>query len=250
MRTKFLLAICCACVLAVGATAQKPTKVWTEWSAKDAQKILDDSPWGQTQEVKDLSEMFYKPTTAGQGRAPSAGSRGSAPDPSGGNNRAENGAVNQATGVHYRIRWLSSRPIRQALARQIVIKGGPINEQLRGFAENNESRVVVGVWFDAEDQRYSGPVMQAFNSATTATLKNLAYLERKDGKRIYVLAYAPPQQNPFGAAVFVFPREVDGQPLLTPDMGDVRFVAELNKDLKLNMKYKIAEMMYNGKLEY
>jgi hypothetical protein len=249
MKTKLLLAVGCACVLAVGTAAQKKVKAWTEWTAKDAQKILDDSPWGQTQSVQDTSEMFYKPTTAQATTTVTGSSRGG-PPPAGGNNRAENGAVNQATGVRYRIRWLSSRPIRQALARQIMLKGGQFNEQLRGFAENQESRVVVGVWYEFDDQRYGGPVMQAFNSATTETLKNTAYLERKDGKRIFVQAYVPAQQNPFGAAIFIFPRTLDGQPLLTPDMGDVRFVAEFNRDLKLNMKYKVADMIYEGQLEY
>ena len=39
-----LLLALCAC----SAFAQK-TKPWTEWSEKEAAKILNDSPWGQTQ---------------------------------------------------------------------------------------------------------------------------------------------------------------------------------------------------------
>ena len=36
------------CLFAVAAVAQK-NKPWTEWTAKDAEKILNDSAWGQTQ---------------------------------------------------------------------------------------------------------------------------------------------------------------------------------------------------------
>ncbi|HEX8071188.1 MAG TPA: hypothetical protein VF546_14630 [Pyrinomonadaceae bacterium] len=247
MMKQAALTLALACALVAGAAAQKQYKAWSEWSNKDAEKILNDSPWGQTQTEEDVSEMFFTPTT--QGRATTSTGRG-APTTDPGNDRSTNGALNQATGVKFRIRFLSASPIRQALVRQIALKGGQITDQHRGFAENKESRVVVGVWFESTDQRFTGRVLQAFNSAVTETLKNTCYLERKDGKRIFVRAYVPPQQNPFGAAIFVFPREVDGQPLLKPDSGDVRFVAEFNKDLRLNMKYKVADMIYNGQLEY
>jgi hypothetical protein len=249
--TRVAVALFLTCALAAGVGAQKQMKAWAEWSKGDVQKILNNSAWGQTQEDKDLSEMFYSPTTQGRSAAapPTSGARGATPE-TGGNDRNEQGALNQATGVKFHIRWLSAKPIRQALARQIVMNGGTLNEQLRGFAENDESRVVLGVWFESTDQRFSGKVMQAFNSAVTETLKNYTYLERKDGKRIFLQAYVSPQQNPFGAALFVFPRTVDEKPLLLPDSGDVRFVAEVNKDLKLNMKYKVADMLYNGRLEY
>jgi hypothetical protein len=245
---KVALILSVICALAAGVAAQKKIKAWSEWSNKDVQKILNDSPWGQTQVDEDLSEMFFTPTTPGQGTTSSNG-RSPAVDP--GNNRAENGALNQATGVKFRIRWLSAKPIRQALARQIMLVSGQTSEQLRGFVEGStEERAVIAVAFESGDQRFTGRVMQAFNSANTDVLKNKTYLERKDGKRIFLQEYVPPQQNALRSALFVFPRMVDGRPLLTPEISDVRFVAEFNKDLKLNMKYKVADMMYDGVLEY
>ena len=59
---------CMLAFIAVTSHAQKKYKPWTEWTEKDAQKILDDSPWGQTQTDTDTSEMFYSPTTQGGGR--------------------------------------------------------------------------------------------------------------------------------------------------------------------------------------
>ena len=35
-------------LLAASVSAQK-LKPWTEWTAKDAEKVLNDSAWGQTQ---------------------------------------------------------------------------------------------------------------------------------------------------------------------------------------------------------
>lgn len=244
------------CALNLGLTAQKKMKPWSDWSDKEAQKILDDSAWGQTQIETDTSEMFYSPSTQAPGGADASRRRGATTGVFGsesGNNRVEEGALNQPTSVKFQIRFLSAKPIRQALARQISLKQrvGMFTPQLRTFVEGSMgNRVVVAVNFETTDQRFGGKVMQAFNSATTAVLRNSAYLERKDGKRIFLQDYIPPTQNTLGAAMFVFPRTVGDRPLLEADSGEVRFVSEFAKNVKLNMRYKVADMMYEGKLEY
>ena len=61
-QLSLLLAIV-SLVFIVTASAQKQDQKWTEWSKKDAQKVLDDSPWGQIQTDTDTSQMFYSPTS-------------------------------------------------------------------------------------------------------------------------------------------------------------------------------------------
>ncbi|MFN0124701.1 MAG: hypothetical protein ACKV2V_29715, partial [Blastocatellia bacterium] len=60
-----MIAIAILFLLTAGAIAQKKYKPWTEWSEKDAQKMLNDSPWGQTQADTNTSEMFYNPGVRG-----------------------------------------------------------------------------------------------------------------------------------------------------------------------------------------
>ena len=91
--------------------------------------------------------------------------------------------------------------------------------------------------------------MQIVNSAATGTLKNATYLERNDGKRIFLEEYVPPGKDGFGAR-FIFPRIVNERPFLTPETHDVRFYSEFGTAIKLNMRFKIADMMVDGKLEY
>ena len=124
-----------------------------------------------------------------------------------------------------------------------------LTQQLQGFVDRDFSEyVVVAVTIEASDQRSSAPIAQAFNSATADILKNNTYLERKDGKRLFLMDYRPPANDGMGAK-FVFARSVDGKPFLAE--GDsVRFVSEFNDKLKLNARYKTSEMTYNGKLEY
>ncbi len=94
----------------------------------------------------------------------------------------------------------------------------------------------------------TAPVMRAFSAATTEALKENVYLERKDGKKLYLMEYRAPVEDGMGAK-FVFPRKFEGQPFLSEN-DSVRFVAQMNEKMKLNTRYKVSDMLYDGKLEY
>lgn len=236
----------------LNSNAQKLAKPWNEWSKKDLEKILNDSAWAQTQVETNTSEMFYTPTAPGTVPASSATKiSGAASDSTG---RAKEGASNQATSIKYHVRFLSAKPIRQAIARSILLDQKTSNEQLsqslNGFIERNfDEWIVLTVSFEASDGRLSGKALQMFQSMTAETLKNNTYLERKDGKRLFLLEYKQPINDGLGAK-FIFQRVVDGKSFLSADDSDFRFVTELGKDIKLNVKFKAAEMMYGEKLEY
>lgn len=258
MKQRTAVAFALACLLAAGALAQKRQKPWTEWTHTDAERILNDSAWGQTQVETDTSEMFYTPTTRAQA-APGGSNRaavttGQTPPGAGeslSSGRATEGALNQSTSVKFRIRWFSSRPIRRAMAREVALRQGQLTDQLREFADGpSEKRAVIAVTFEANDQRFGGKVMQAFNAATAGTLRNNSYLELKDGRRVFLQDYVPPTGNTIGAALFVFPRQLGERPLLGSDSGEVRFFAEFSRALKLDMKFKVSDMIYEGRLEY
>src|SRR6266576_7260716 len=57
----FLAALAWALTL-ITASAQEKDKAWSQWSKKDAEKMLNDSPWAQTQTDTDTSQMFFSPT--------------------------------------------------------------------------------------------------------------------------------------------------------------------------------------------
>ena len=221
-----------ALVLAVSAMAGQKIKPWTEWNKKDAEKILNDSAWGQTQTDTDTSEMTW--STASR---PIDG----------------RGAMNQATSVTFFIRFLSAKPIRQAMARLAELDPGHNTPQqiqsARDFIDQKfDQTVIVSVNYESKDGRFLGPAFQALNSAITNTLRNNTYLDLKGGKRIFLQEYRPPTQ---GTAMFIFPRIDNDKPILDPKSGDIRFWAEFpNRALTLNMRFKVADLMYNGVLEY
>jgi len=237
---------------AVGAQ-EKP---WSAWTKAEAEKILNQSGWGQTQTDTDTSEMMYSPTSqSGMSSSTRSGTLGTTTDrQSINNNRASQGANNQAISVNYHVRLLSAKPVRQAFMRVIELTQKTPDKELldglRSFVDRDFGEfIVVAVSFDSTDGRYSGPALQAFASATLGTLRNRTYLERKDGKRVFLKEYHAPINDGLGAK-FIFPRIVDEKKFITADSGMFRFYSEVTNQLKLNVSFKTSELMYNGQLEY
>src|SRR5260370_18327756 len=98
---KVVMAVPLTALLTFGIAGQQQAKKWSEWSEKDAEKILNNSPWGQTQTDTNTSEMTYSPTTgtaaSGTGartaRASTAGVRDDQTERN--TNRLKEGAYNQ-----------------------------------------------------------------------------------------------------------------------------------------------------------
>jgi len=230
-------------LLTISAIAQKQYSPYGEWGEKDAQKILSDSPWAHTQVETNTSEMFFNPTAN-----PAVGRTSTSSD------RAARGATNQATSVNYHIRFLTARPIREAFARVIELGQKTPNAQLSGQLKNFVERdfadyIVVAVTFDTKDPRFANVPNQAFAGALAATLKINTYLDRNDGKRLFLSDYKPPTNDGMGAK-FVFARNLEGKPFLSSEFSQVRFYSEISKSVKLDQRFKISDMQYNGKLEY
>jgi hypothetical protein len=109
--------------------------------------------------------------------------------------------------------------------------------------------IIVAVNVDGRNPATVRATLQGLRKLDPSELPNKVYLERKDGKRLSVIDYRSPVADDMGGK-FVFPRSLDGQPFLTPESGSVRFVMNLSDNLKVNMKFDIPKMMYDGKLEY
>src|ERR1044072_1807345 len=188
-----MLAVVILMALPIIGIAQKQNYSWMELPKKDAERVLTNSPWSQTQVDTDVSEQFFSPTRPGAAAVgQSTPGRGTVTgQQSINNNRADRGAVNEAVRISYRISFLSSRPVRQALANGSISAEREPNDQLvkslQDFVERDFSQyIAIAVPVSSTDGRFSGPALQAINSATTGTLKNKAYVERQDAKRLVI----------------------------------------------------------------
>jgi hypothetical protein len=250
-RVATWLAFCL--VYSLVAQAQWEKKPYPEWSEKEAQKLLNDSPWGQTQVISDTSQMF-------------------------GNESLSSGASRVANVFHvnFRIRFLSAKPVRQAISRVMELKQkGAVDErlasQLRAFAAADfPDYVIITVLCDSDQSNMRLQEATALlNNRTTADLKNNTFLELKDGRRVFLQEYQPPRNDGLGARL-IFPRLIDGKPYITAESGEIHFVSELSQgggggrsqassgaggssgplNYRLDCRFKVATMNFQGKLEY
>ncbi|MEK6406565.1 MAG: hypothetical protein AABN34_06340 [Acidobacteriota bacterium] len=228
------LALLLASPLAISAQWSK--KPYTEWSEKEATKLLNESPWGRTDTFTDMSKSF----SSGPGANPTA--------------RTTPSADSSVRNVHFRIRFLSARPVREAFARLIELRQkGAIPEQvaarLKAFVVSGfNDFVVVTVDCESEAKTEFQQIQALLNNRTTADLKNSTYLQSGNNK-VFLEEYQSPKSDGLGARL-VFPRLVDGKPWLTEASDEIHFYSELSTTYKLDMRYKVKEMMYQGKLEY
>jgi hypothetical protein len=245
MARRILFTCSILILFAVSAAAQK-TKPWTEWSAKDAEKILNDSAWGQTQTEGDTSSQ---PSSTSAITATTAARREDTSTSAAA--KVESGEKKDAMSVHYRVRLLSAKPIRAAFVRMIELQGAPPEKvaQWRPFVDRDfGDYIVVTITMDGNDKKRMGAAMADINSAGPDALKTTTYLERKDGKRVALMEYRAPT-DVLGAK-FVFPRMLDGKPFIEANSGEVRFSTEVGKAIKISRRFKVSEMMYDGKLEF
>jgi hypothetical protein len=226
---KFLFPILVFILLVSTGLAQKSAKPWSEWSKDEVDKMLDNSPWGHVLTNTDTSEMTVTFGASG----------------------GTFGSRNQALSWNYRIRFFSAKPIREAFARKVMLANPALKpQQLDRFINSDYSEsIVIAVTFDSPDRRYVALREEAFGLGTTEKLANSVYLEMKDGRRIGLAEYAPPSQDGTGAK-FVFPKMVDGKPFVKDDKEIIRFVADFKNGVAFEYRFKVADMMYDGKLEY
>lgn len=225
--------------LPLSASAQWDKKHFNEWSEKEAQKLLDDSPWGRTQVFTSPITLFKEPTTGRQGVSQPTSSRPA-----------------DATHVNFRIRFFSAKPIRQAVSRLLEIKQKqPISNELAANLKalvSGEFLEYIVITVSCDSQEAGANVQEALSllhTRGTAELKNNTFLEIKGGRRVFLQEYQTPRQDGLGAR-FIFPRLVDGQPFISPDSEEIHFFTELGDIYRLDRRFKVKNMMYEGKLEY
>jgi hypothetical protein len=202
-----------------------------QWSQSMVSKVLSDSPWAQQW---------------GTGEALEAGSQ------------AEQGQTEAKN--TFTVRLFSALAIRQAYVRATELTNGydamppdgkkDFDSKVNGLLNADVSQeVVLAVTFKSNMPVTSRDIQRFFETATAPTLNQSAYLYTARG-RIDILKYLPPSSE-ISFARFIFPRAVNGQPLLQP--GDKQFRFEVYVppiDQVLRVGFDPRKMVFQGKLDY
>lgn len=196
-------------------------KPYTEWSHKEAVRILSNSPWAHSEEIY-LAAPVGGGSPAQVGRLPDDLARRWI-DPNRYNDAAQSlwqqrtgqrGVNLEATvqGVVI-VQWASSLTLRQALVRQ---------GRFYGLGKEDEEKQLLSLPLEHYVIAVYRSDLPSFTGLTEDTARASAYLEVMPGKRR--IPAAKVQLVRWGDALshveFFFPRQAEGQPAIGP--GDTR----------------------------
>ena len=193
-------------------------KPYNEWTDKECEKMLQNSPWAR--------EINLQGISYGGGGAAATDS--------------------QAPYVKYTVQLQTAPPIRQAIVRLQNIQANydalsmeeqqRLNEESLDYLTSDSEFVVVQVSFAANNRDTIQNLLKHWQTQTVDMLKNSVYLRGSKGSKVAIVRYVPVS----GAAQvfkFVFPRQVNGKDILQP--GD--------KGLQLEFEYPVVGGIGDGR---
>jgi len=242
----------CASLFVLGASVWAAdfwqVKPFTDWSDKDVQKMLTNSPWAKSIGVNVSGPSAV--TAGGSGSAPAGAGRGA------GGVGQEGTPISEQGGRGGRgtlsppdappdvvadvvLRWQSALPIKQALARlKYGAEAGSSAEAKEMLGRQDSNFVIVA---SGEPLR---SMLRGNLEAVKAAVLGKTMLLRKGKNPIQ------PSDIQVNAAArsfeiyFAFPRT----PEVTAEDKELEFVTKIG-DLSLRSKFQLRSMMLNGKLE-
>ncbi len=212
-------------------------KNYREWSQRECAKLLEDSPWS-------------KPLTLTRVEIRDSGRTSS---------------DSQQPYVKYLVQFRSALPVRQAIVRQMQIAqkyDSLTPEQKQQFDKSAEAflsagfedAVLVHVTYESNSQPNMLDLGRYWQSQTTDVLKNYVYITPGKKDKVYLGRYIPAQgaQPEFQ---FIFPRNVDGQPVLSPNDKNIRLeftypVIGGIGDGRGYLEFKVEKMIFEGNIAY
>lgn len=202
----------------------------TEWSDKDLQKMITNSPWARSFSVggPSLPEDPGAPGPMSERGGGRGGGGGGAP---GGGAPPAGGGGGSATVI---ARWQTALPVKQAFVRLKYGAEAATSPDAKKIVERAETNYEIVL---------SGPFTSLIRNGTPETVKK-AIMEASSlsakGKDVM------PTDVQLGPKdmVFTFPRST----AFTIDDKEVEFSTKLG-ELALKYRFKLKDMVYNGKLE-
>jgi len=211
-------------------------KPYSEWTAKEAQKLMTDSPWARRVEMR-MSEPGWNPRSVREGEAtatsePAEG--GAMPSES----RAETGLGDRFK--TYVVQWWSARILRQAAVRFRQLQGRVPAEQVEQFLAQRPNHYILVVF---------GPGLRGMQALDAEELKAKSYLKvRKQKVAPAWVNFLPGPEKQLSGVEFYFPREVEGQPLISAEEKSAEFSCELGKEI-IRTKFNLSKMKVAGELD-
>ncbi len=213
-------------------------KDYKQWSQKEVTQMLEKSPWAQqfTNQGVGIGGMDLDAMDAAQPY------------------------------IKYQVQFRSAQPIRQAIVRQMALNqkyDSLSSEQKQQFDTSAEAflsadvsnLVVVYITYETNHSEYDRQLARHWQSQTFDLLKHYVYLSSNKGDKVQLANYSV-DQGGGRSFQFIFPREVNGNPIVDP-MKDKSLRLEFNYPVIGNlgngnafMEFKLEKMIFAGNVAY
>jgi hypothetical protein len=218
------------------------TKPFDQWTEKDVQEILQNSPWAKSKiqaqgawRPNGMTQASGSPSIAGSSTDTSHVSAGSTPDRPSGMEKEESAAAAQAT---YSVFWWSSRTIRAASMRRAVLKGTMTEADAENTLANAPDDYMVLV---------QGTNMLIFQHRGEQAFEKATYIQlRKTKEKMYPTKVAflrgSDGQTVTGAVFYFSKKGANGEPTIAPDEKEIDFYLQMG-DAKIVTYFEPRKMV-------
>jgi hypothetical protein len=234
------------------------TKKYTDWSEKEVLKILSDSPWAAKASIprppmgapggkggggggKGGGMAFLPQDEGGGSSGGSGGGGGGGGGGKGGGGGMGGGGMSFSNEVELTVRWITALPIKQAnVIRQYGKEAGTSPDAAKRLAREEQ-------YYIAQIEGYPGRLTpEAVTAAAQLVVKGVppvapVQVEVSPGA---ASGRGAPPSNIF----MVFPKAQTGGHILKIEDDEVEVVVNM-PGLKMKRKFKLKDMVFNGKLE-
>ena len=235
-----------------------PLKPFQQWSKKEAELVLEASPWAPKQEVR----IRYASTAHRiAGGAVPSGSEGGVTDTT--STSAEMGGAEAPVDFEFTLRLRSAVIVRQALFRLKQLEANydertkadrdAFDAKFKGLLECPacEQNYVVTLSSKSKQRPGADAVFTAFKGGRLADLQRYVFIANGRGERRDLVHFVPPKA-PGDEAIFYFPRfNEKGEALLTP--ADTALITNFtNNDVNMNTNFRldVSKLVVSGHVDF
>lgn len=243
--------------LSLGAGALLAEEFWqkkkfSEWTQKEVQKMLKDSPWARPVEIR--LDVLGGARPGGGGGRRRGGGGGGFPDASvgtggmGGEDAGMGGGMGRGAGgmsapesvptmtVH--VRWRTALPIKQAIIRARFGDEATTSPEAAKLLASEETHYIV------EIAGLPAPMLRV----NPAQLQSSAQLRIKNKPPIEAVDVKAGRDQNLVNLYLIFPRGQEGAPAITVDDKEVEVFLRAGP-LDIRRKFRLKDMVCAGKLE-
>jgi hypothetical protein len=237
----------------VYAQNELPARPYSHWSKKEAEAVLNDSPWAKKQELR---IKFDKETQVAAGSYSGVSSNAAA--------QSQTEVTTQMpVDFIFTLRLRSALPVRQALVRLKALEtnvdkmteqqGAAFETQMKGLLECPACAANYVVTLSSKSKNSPGAdaVYATLKGGRLADLQRYVYIANERGERRPLVYFVPPKV-PGDEAIFFFARTDDkGAPLLTLDSKELLInLADNQANAITNFRIDVTKLVLDGKVEF